>query len=96
MFLIITSIYHFPTVVEAGDDVSKCLNNVTLLLPNHQSPVDIFVMSSTLTNKNNLRRGIMWVIYKTFKWTHFGVSCQIRQDFFIEQVSFFNKINMHG
>ena len=73
-------------VVEAGDDISRCTDDVTMLLANHQTPVDIVVLTGASLNKGKHRLGIMWLILKLFKWTHFGVSCQIRQDFFVSQV----------
>lgn len=74
-------------VVESGDDISKCLNQRTLIVANHQSTADVPMLFSCYNTRKQILPNIMWIMDSLFKYTNFGVVSYLHQDFFIKSVS---------
>ncbi|KAK9886976.1 hypothetical protein WA026_019233 [Henosepilachna vigintioctopunctata] len=72
-------------VLEAGDDITECLEERTLVLVNHQSAGDIAILFSAFINKRQILPNIMWILENFLKYSTIGVVCWIHHDFFIFQ-----------
>ncbi|CAH0560815.1 unnamed protein product [Brassicogethes aeneus] len=70
-------------VVEAGDNISDCLDERTLIIANHQSTADVPLLMATFNAKKQVLPNIMWIMDSLFKYTNFGVVSVLHQDFFI-------------
>lgn len=71
-------------LVESGDDISKCLNQRTLIIANHQSTADVPMLFSCYNTRKQILPNIMWIMDSLFKYTNFGVVSYLHQDFFIK------------
>lgn len=76
-------------VVEAGDDISECVGERTVVLANHQSTADVPALMVVLGHQDRglLAGRLCWVMEYVFKFTQFGLLCRLHGDFFIVQVS---------
>lgn len=76
-------------VVESGDVEPPAApdGGVTLLLPNHQSTADVPLMAAVMAAKPGSAAGVMWILDRLFRFTHFGIISWLRGDFFICEVS---------
>lgn len=77
------------TVFETGDDITPCLsgNARTLFLSNHVNPEDIFLALDLLNSRPMLPKNIMWASFEPMKYVPVGIILQMRNDFFLKQVS---------
>lgn len=80
--------YLYISVTETGDDVSNYADSECLVLVNHQSTGDVLTMVQVLTgaSRRRLSQHVCWVLDDMFKYTHFGLVCQLHGDIFILQV----------
>ncbi|XP_066150526.1 acyl-CoA:lysophosphatidylglycerol acyltransferase 1-like isoform X2 [Euwallacea fornicatus] len=72
------------TVTESGDDISKCINERTLIIANHQSTADVPILFSCYNIRKQVLPNITWIMDSLFKYTNFGVVSYFHQDFFIK------------
>ncbi|XP_045481015.1 acyl-CoA:lysophosphatidylglycerol acyltransferase 1-like isoform X2 [Harmonia axyridis] len=70
-------------VMEAGDDITECLEDRTLVIANHQSTGDVPLLMATFNTRRQILPNIMWIMDSVFKYTNFGIVSVIHQDFFI-------------
>lgn len=70
-------------LVEAGDDISECMDDKTLVLVNHQSTGDVPMLMANFNAKKQVLPNIMWIMDNVFKYTNFGIVSVFHQDFFI-------------
>ncbi|XP_074032259.1 acyl-CoA:lysophosphatidylglycerol acyltransferase 1 [Leptinotarsa decemlineata] len=70
-------------IVEAGNDITECLEKKTLIIANHQSTADVPLLFAGLNPKKNVLPNIMWIMDSLFKYTNFGVVSVLHKDFFI-------------
>ncbi|CAH1128432.1 unnamed protein product [Ceutorhynchus assimilis] len=71
-------------VVETGDDITKCLEERTLILANHQSTADVPMLFSCYNSRKHVLPNIMWIMDSLFKYTNFGIVSYLHEDFFIK------------
>lgn len=71
-------------IVEAGEDISECFKERTLILANHQSTADVPMLFSCYNAKKHILPHVMWIMDSLFKYTNFGVVSYLHQDFFIK------------
>ena len=64
----------------------ECCNDKCLVLVNHQSTGDVFVLMNSLQNKGMTSARVCWIMDYIFKYTNFGWVSQCHGDFFIQQV----------
>ncbi|KAK2149177.1 hypothetical protein LSH36_463g02003 [Paralvinella palmiformis] len=72
-------------IAEVGEDVTECCNDKCLVLVNHQSTGDVFVLMNSLQNKGTTSARVCWIMDYIFKYTNFGMVSQCHGDFFIQQ-----------
>ncbi|KAK9886975.1 hypothetical protein WA026_019232 [Henosepilachna vigintioctopunctata] len=70
-------------VMEAGDDITECLDDRTLVIANHQSTGDVPLLMATFNTRKQILPNIMWIMDSVFKYTNFGIVSVMHQDFFI-------------
>lgn len=70
-----------------GDDISKIINERTLVIANHQSTGDVPILMTTFNAKSTVLPNIMWIMDSIFKFTNFGLVSLLHHDFFILSVS---------
>ncbi|CAG9823194.1 unnamed protein product [Phaedon cochleariae] len=70
-------------MVEAGDDITQCLDDKTLIISNHQSTADVPLLFSCFNPRKQILPNIMWIMDSLFKYTNFGIVSVIHKDFFI-------------
>jgi lysophosphatidylglycerol acyltransferase 1 len=73
-------------VVEVGDDVSRILDQTTLVIANHQSTADVPLLMTCFNAKEGVLDNLMWIMDKVFKYTNFGIVSYFHEDFFILSV----------
>ncbi|KAF7266450.1 hypothetical protein GWI33_020217 [Rhynchophorus ferrugineus] len=71
-------------ILEAGDDISECLDDRTLIIANHQSTGDVPMLFSCYNVRKNVLPNVMWIMDSLFKYTNFGAVSCLHQDFFIK------------
>ncbi|KAL1509716.1 hypothetical protein ABEB36_004412 [Hypothenemus hampei] len=71
-------------VIECGDDITKCMEERTLIIANHQSTADVPILFSCYNIRKHVLPNIMWIMDNPFKYTNFGVVSYLHQDFFIK------------
>jgi len=74
-------------VVEVGDDVTRLLDQTTLVIANHQSTADVPLLMACFNAKNMVLPNLMWIMDSIFKYTSFGIVSYFHRDFFILSVS---------
>lgn len=79
--------FFIVSVMEAGDDITECLEDRTLIIANHQSTGDVPMLMATFNTRRQILPNIMWIMDSVFKYTNFGIVSVIHQDFFIMSVS---------
>jgi lysophosphatidylglycerol acyltransferase 1 len=81
----------FPVAVsEAGDDITKCVADESVIIANHQSTADVPLLMCVIADdkKAYLGRQVYWIMDDLFRCTPFGWVSLIHGDFFIKQVMF--------
>lgn len=71
-------------ILEAGDDISECLDKRTLIIANHQSTGDVPMLFSCYNVRKGVLPNVMWIMDSLFKYTNFGAVSYLHQDFFIK------------
>lgn len=79
------------SVAETGDDITKCLNDRTLIIANHQSTADVPLLFACFNTKTDVLNNIMWIMDSLFKYTNFGIVSVMHKDFFIKSVRHYVK-----
>lgn len=69
-------------ILEAGDDISECLDKRTLIIANHQSTGDVPMLFSCYNVRKGVLPNVMWIMDSLFKYTNFGAVSYLHQDFF--------------
>ncbi|XP_044749544.1 acyl-CoA:lysophosphatidylglycerol acyltransferase 1-like isoform X2 [Coccinella septempunctata] len=72
-------------VLEAGDDITPCLEERSLVLVNHQSPGDVIILFSAFIGWHQILPNVMWIMDHFIKYSTVGIVSSIRKDFFIFQ-----------
>lgn len=73
--------------MEAGDDITPCLDDRTLVIANHQSTGDVPFLMAAFNTRKQVLPNLMWIMDNIFKYTNFGIVSILHQDFFILSVS---------
>lgn len=79
--------------MEAGDDITPCLDERTLVIANHQSTGDVPFLMAAFNTRKQVLPNLMWIMDNVFKYTNFGIVSILHQDFFI--LSVWNKVDVN-
>ncbi|XP_075263890.1 acyl-CoA:lysophosphatidylglycerol acyltransferase 1-like [Convolutriloba macropyga] len=72
-------------IYESGDNIQTVSSKRCLVLPNHQSTMDIPVLFAVFHDKREVTKNVMWVSDLELMFSHIGVVCLLHGDMFIRQ-----------
>uniref|UniRef100_A0A5S6QV47 PlsC domain-containing protein n=1 Tax=Trichuris muris TaxID=70415 RepID=A0A5S6QV47_TRIMR len=72
-------------VFEEGDDIVRYFEEPCLVIANHQSTADVPILVHVINALSGYCYKVMWVLDLMFRWTPFGLICQLHGDLFIRE-----------
>ena len=73
-------------MTETGDDVDLLADDISVLICNHQSAIDVNLLFGLLVARRRGAERAMWTLSRMLRWTHIGMMAAIRGDFMLPKV----------